>query len=73
MRSKSRGFYFDYFHGLGAQLICFTKGKNGVVVSKIGEQPYEQPALIVDEIKDATGAGDAFGQGFCMHNWRLNH
>lgn len=62
--AKAEAFIFDYFHGLGAQLICFTKGKNGVVVSKIGEQPYEQPALIVDEIKDATGAGDAFWTGF---------
>lgn len=61
---KTEAFIFNYFHSLGAQLICFTKGKKGVVVSEEGKQPYVQPALAIDEIKDATGAGDAFWTGF---------
>ena len=61
---KTDAFIFNYFHSLGAQLICFTKGKKGVVVSEEGKQPYVQPALAIDEIKDATGAGDAFWTGF---------
>lgn len=61
---KSEAFIFNYFHNLGAQLICFTKGKKGVVVSEQGKEPYAQAAITIDEVKDATGAGDAFWSGF---------
>lgn len=52
------------FHAMGADLVCFTKGGDGSVIS------YEKGAkhLILGvkplEVIDATGAGDAFWAGF---------
>ncbi|WPR71798.1 sugar kinase [Flavobacterium sp. NG2] len=62
--SKTEDFIFEYFHGLGASTICLTKGKDGVVLSDKVLGIYHQKALPVDDIKDATGAGDAFWTGF---------
>lgn len=62
--TKSEDFIFDYFHNLGATTICLTKGKNGVVVSDLNEGMYFQKAIEIENIKDATGAGDAFWTGF---------
>lgn len=61
---KSEAFIFNYFHQLGASTICLTKGKNGVVVSDIKQGVFFQPAFQINEIKDTTGAGDAFWTGF---------
>lgn len=61
---KSEKYIFDYFHQLGAKTICLTKGKNGVVLSEIQMGIIRQKALPVNEIKDSTGAGDAFWTGF---------
>jgi len=61
--SKSDSFIFDYFHKLGASTICLTKGKNGVVVSN-NDGLFFQNAIEINEVKDATGAGDAFWTGF---------
>ena len=61
---KSEDYIFDYFHSLGASTICLTKGKKGVVVSDKKEGLLFQEALPIDEIKDSTGAGDAFWTGF---------
>lgn len=61
---KSEDYIFDYFHNLGATTICLTKGKNGVVVSDLKEGLLFQKALHINEIKDTTGAGDAFWTGF---------
>lgn len=71
---KTDEFIFDYFHGLGANTICLTKGKNGVVVSDVNEGLLLQKAIELDEIKDTTGAGDAFWTGFLfaqLHNYDL--
>ncbi|MFY8187835.1 MAG: carbohydrate kinase family protein [Flavobacterium sp.] len=62
--TKTEDFIFDYFHGLGAETICLTKGKNGVVLSNLNEGLFFQPANYIAEIKDTTGAGDAFWTGF---------
>jgi fructokinase len=40
------------------------KGKNGVAVSDVKEGLLFQEAAKIDEIKDTTGAGDAFWTGF---------
>jgi fructokinase len=61
---KSEDYIFEYFHNLGATTICLTKGKNGVVVSDLNQGLFFQKAIHIDEIKDTTGAGDAFWTGF---------
>jgi fructokinase len=61
---KSEDYIFEFFHDMGAQTICLTKGKKGVVLSDKEKGLIFQDALPVKEIKDATGAGDAFWTGF---------
>ena len=71
---QTDAYVFDYFHALGASTICLTKGKNGVVVSDINEGLIFQKAIEIDNIKDTTGAGDAFWTGFLygqIHNCTL--
>ena len=55
---------FDYLHGLGAKIICFTLGKDGAKLSASGSDVMQLSALKVEKIMDATGAGDAFWSGF---------
>ncbi len=62
--SKTEDYIFEYFHGLGASTICLTKGKDGVVLSDKNFGIFHQKAIPVENIKDATGAGDAFWTGF---------
>ncbi len=61
---KTEEYIFDYFHKLGASRICLTKGKNGVVLSDLVQGLFFQEAMKIEEIKDTTGAGDAFWTGF---------
>ncbi|WP_298307891.1 carbohydrate kinase family protein [Flavobacterium sp.] len=61
---KTEDYIFEYFHNLGATTICLTKGKNGVAVSDLNLGLFFQEAIHIDEIKDTTGAGDAFWTGF---------
>lgn len=62
--AKTEDYIFDYFHELGASTICLTKGKDGVVLSDKKFGMFHQKATHIDEIKDTTGAGDAFWTGF---------
>jgi fructokinase len=62
--SKTEDYIFDYFHELGASTICLTKGKDGVVLSDKEFGMFHQQATRIDDIKDTTGAGDAFWTGF---------
>jgi fructokinase len=62
--TKSDAFIFDYFHNLGVSTVCLTKGKDGVKLSDKKQGEFFQEALQLDEIKDVTGAGDAFWAGF---------
>ena len=55
---------FHYFHRLGVTTICLTLGKKGAVLSQKGEETLQLPAPKIKNIKDATGAGDAFWSGF---------
>lgn len=61
---KTEQAIFEYFHQLGVTTICLTKGKDGVVVSDASHGSYSQPAVPLKEVKDSTGAGDAFWTGF---------
>jgi sugar/nucleoside kinase (ribokinase family) len=46
-------------HGEYGATIFFREGAFG-----IGSHPFRAPALPIEEVKDPTGAGDAFGGGF---------
>ncbi len=61
---KSEDYIFEYFHNLGASTICLTKGKKGVALSDVNQGLFFQKAIPIEEVKDATGAGDAFWTGF---------
>ncbi len=50
------------FHEAGCDLVIFTLGADGLIVSTAEEQRY-YPSL-ADEVVDTTGAGDAFWGGF---------
>lgn len=52
------------FHSWGASLICFTKGEKGSFISyNQGKDVVEIPSQKI-EVKDTTGAGDAYWAGF---------
>ena len=62
---------FTFFHDhLKVDLVCLTMGSKGVTLSRKAEKPGGEhskislPAQRVEEIMDATGAGDAFWSGF---------
>ena len=61
---KSDEEIFKFFHNLGAQTVCLTKGDRGVKVSDLKEGIIYEEAIKIDKIKDTTGAGDAFWTGF---------
>jgi len=55
---------FNFFHSEGVDTVCLTLGSNGVKLSQKGKEIIQLPAVKVDKIMDATGAGDAFWSGF---------
>jgi fructokinase len=55
---------FNFFHSEGVSLVCLTLGSNGVKLSQKGQEVIQLPAVKIDKIMDATGAGDAFWSGF---------
>jgi sugar/nucleoside kinase (ribokinase family) len=55
--------YIEMFHDLGAEIVVFTMGEEGNLVSENGRVTAHVPARPV-EVVDATGAGDAFWAGF---------
>lgn len=55
---------FNFFHSEGVDTVCLTLGSNGVKLSQKGKEVIQLPAVKVDKIMDATGAGDAFWSGF---------
>ena len=71
LETKSEDYIFDYFHELGASTVCLTKGKEGVVLSDTVFGIFRQQAMAIENIKDTTGAGDAFWTGFLFA--KLNH
>ena len=55
---------FNFFHLEGVETVCLTLGSKGVKLSQKGKNIIELPAIKVDKVMDATGAGDAFWSGF---------
>ncbi|MCP9767762.1 carbohydrate kinase [Lacihabitans sp. LS3-19] len=55
---------FANFHEWGAELICYTMGEKGSIVSYENgtKQIYDKPQAV--NVIDATGAGDSFWAGF---------
>jgi fructokinase len=75
-KERSEEYIFNFFHDLGATTICYTKGKEGVTVSCKKEGVFSQKANLVKEVKDATGAGDAFWTGFLyarLHGYSIEN
>jgi fructokinase len=54
----------ENFHQMGAQLVCLTLGAKGSIVSFEGGKQRVEVASKPLEVKDATGAGDAYWSGF---------
>ena len=55
--------YIEMFHDLGAEVVVFTRGEEGNLISENGRITAHVPARPV-EVVDVTGAGDAFWAGF---------
>ncbi len=55
---------FNFFHSEGVDTVCLTLGNKGVKLSQKDKEIIEIPAIQIDVVQDATGAGDAFWSGF---------
>jgi fructokinase len=55
---------FEFFHAQGVDTVCLTLGSKGVKLSQKGKEIIQLPAIKIDVVMDATGAGDAFWSGF---------
>ncbi len=55
---------FNFFHLEGVDTVCLTLGSKGVKLSQKGKKIFQMPAIQIDVVQDATGAGDAFWSGF---------
>lgn len=55
---------FNFFHDLGVDIVCLTLGSKGVKLSQKNKEIIELPAIEIEKVMDATGAGDAFWSGF---------
>lgn len=55
---------FNFFHTEGVEIVCLTLGSKGVKLSQKEKGVIQLPAIKIDNVMDATGAGDAFWSGF---------
>lgn len=55
---------FNFFHSEGVDTVCLTLGSSGVKLSQKNKDLIQLPAIQIDVVQDATGAGDAFWSGF---------
>ncbi|WP_323789269.1 carbohydrate kinase [Psychroserpens sp.] len=55
---------FEFFHKEGVDIVCLTLGSKGVKLSQKDKKIIEMPAIKIEKVMDATGAGDAFWSGF---------
>lgn len=61
---KSPETYIELYHEMGPEVVVFTRGAQGILLS-VEKEVIEIPARPV-EVVDATGAGDAFWAGFLV-------
>lgn len=57
--------YIQRYHELGPKTVVFTMGKEGSMISENGNLLGHLPSRPI-EVKDVTGAGDAFWSGFLV-------
>jgi len=50
----------------GPERVVVKKGEHGALLFD-GDRRFALPALVLDEVKDPTGAGDTFAGGFLGH------
>ncbi|MFC2110384.1 carbohydrate kinase family protein [Bacteroidota bacterium] len=55
---------FEFFHNEGVDTVCLTLGSKGVKLSQKEKKLIQLPAIKIENVQDATGAGDAFWSGF---------
>ena len=63
-RDKTPEEYVQLFHTMGPQIVVFTMGADGILLSGDGELTHI-PARHI-KVVDATGAGDSFWAGFLV-------
>jgi fructokinase len=63
-RDRSPEEYIDRFHQMGPQVVLFTMGSKGLILSEEGKR-IRIPARPI-QVVDATGAGDSFWAGFLV-------
>jgi len=51
---------------VGARLVIVKQGPRPAIVLRAGQPPVEVPAESIADVRDTTGAGDAFAAGFLM-------
>lgn len=54
----------EHFLNLGAKQVCVTLGEAGLVIGSAETGIQHIPVTPVEEVKDTTGAGDAFWSGY---------
>ncbi len=66
-KRQSHEAIFKYFHeDLEVDVVCLTMGRAGVTLSQKRKKSISLIAEKIENIEDATGAGDAFWSGFLM-------
>jgi sugar/nucleoside kinase (ribokinase family) len=63
-RDRSPQEYIQLFHEMGPDIVVFTMGAEGIIISEGGKQRHI-PARPI-QVVDATGAGDSFWAGFLV-------
>jgi len=54
----------DLFHGLGAGTVVLKCAEDGAILSRSSGERHRIPVFPVDDVLDATGAGDVFAGAF---------
>jgi fructokinase len=63
-RDRTPEEYIERFHEMGPEIIVFTMGSDGILLSESGKLTHV-PARSI-KVVDATGAGDSFWAGFLV-------